>query len=246
MIVLYEWTFPAGYGYSCRIVETEPGIVHFEQRHLIDEEAYAAGEPEEPWQQTDKPMGAANEMILLWQEVEDWRSSANKAANERCADEQHCGCVGVLREELKRAHATAQTHIGIAASAIRARAQAEEQRDRWYAAAGQRQDELNEAHRALAWICGSLPFESANLPEHLRPPEFVARQVAQAKASYPNRQSTLDELWQCPDCGVGVAADEDGCCANCGADCEIVPATPAHARDEAELAADAATPTEGP
>lgn len=30
------------------------------------------------------------------------------------------------------------------------------------------------------------------------------------------------ERFNCTDCGVGVRADEDGCCAHCGADCEIV------------------------
>jgi hypothetical protein len=28
--------------------------------------------------------------------------------------------------------------------------------------------------------------------------------------------------WHCPDCGTGVAADEDGCCATCGRDCTPV------------------------
>lgn len=95
------------------------------------------------------------------------------------------------------------------------------QKNRWYEAAGQRQDELNEAHRALAWACMNLRFEDQNLPEHLRPPEFVTRQVKRAKAQYPTRISTLDEWWRCPECGPRVAGDEDGCCANCGADLEI-------------------------
>jgi len=56
----------------------------------------------------------------------------------------------------------------------------------------------------------------------------------------------LYELWRCPDCGPGVAADEDGCCANCGADLEIERRHPPHATGEAERAADAATPTEEP
>lgn len=30
------------------------------------------------------------------------------------------------------------------------------------------------------------------------------------------------ERWECPDCGIGVKADEDGCCATCGADCASV------------------------
>jgi hypothetical protein len=34
------------------------------------------------------------------------------------------------------------------------------------------------------------------------------------------------EMFVCPDCGAGVAADEDGCCAMCGADTTIAPAAP--------------------
>jgi hypothetical protein len=30
------------------------------------------------------------------------------------------------------------------------------------------------------------------------------------------------ERFVCPDCGYGVQADEDGCCASCGRDCAIV------------------------
>ena len=222
--ILYQWTVPAGCGYACRIIETEPGIVQMQQRPL-DIEA-------EAWETVPAAMGAANELIHLWAEVEDWRNSAQKAANEPCGDERHCACVGPLREELKFAHEAAELHIGIGARAIRARAEAEEQRDRWYGAAGQRQDELNEAHRALAWICGSLPFDRPDLPGLLRPPEFVTRQVKRAKAAYPTRLSTLDEWWRCPDCGPGVAADEDGCCANCGADLEIERRHPPHATTE--------------
>lgn len=145
--ILYQWTVPAGCGYACRIIETEPGIVQMQQRPL-DIEA-------EAWETVPAAMGAANELIELWAEVEDWRESA------------------------------------------------------W------------EAHRALAWVCMDLPFDAADIPEHLRPPEFVTRQVKQAKAQYPTRISTLDEWWRCPECGPGVAGDEDGCCANCGADLEI-------------------------
>ena len=28
------------------------------------------------------------------------------------------------------------------------------------------------------------------------------------------------QVWTCPECGPCVAADEDGCCAMCGADCK--------------------------
>lgn len=34
------------------------------------------------------------------------------------------------------------------------------------------------------------------------------------------------ERFRCPDCGTGVKADEDGCCAHCGADCVIVSVDP--------------------
>lgn len=30
------------------------------------------------------------------------------------------------------------------------------------------------------------------------------------------------ERFKCPECGVGVVADEDGCCAMCGRDCTVV------------------------
>lgn len=29
----------------------------------------------------------------------------------------------------------------------------------------------------------------------------------------------MDGVWRCPDCGPGIAVDEDGCCATCGRDC---------------------------
>lgn len=32
------------------------------------------------------------------------------------------------------------------------------------------------------------------------------------------------EAWHCPECGIGVRADEDGCCAVCGRDCRVAPA----------------------
>ena len=31
------------------------------------------------------------------------------------------------------------------------------------------------------------------------------------------------EIFVCPECGPLVSADEDGCCATCGAACEILP-----------------------
>lgn len=35
-------------------------------------------------------------------EVEDWRESARKAAEESCGDEKHCACVGPMRHQLVR------------------------------------------------------------------------------------------------------------------------------------------------
>lgn len=42
------------------------------------------------------------------------------------------------------------------------------------------------------------------------------------------------ERFKCPDCGIGVRADEDGCCVHCGADCEIVPVKVAQPKHEHE------------
>jgi hypothetical protein len=36
----------------------------------------------------------------LREELEDWRSSAKRAAGDECGDEKHCTCVGVLRASL--------------------------------------------------------------------------------------------------------------------------------------------------
>jgi len=37
----------------------------------------------------------------------------------------------------------------------------------------------------------------------------------------PPSTAATPEQFVCPTCGPGVAADEDGCCVTCGADCEI-------------------------
>jgi len=39
------------------------------------------------------------------------------------------------------------------------------------------------------------------------------------------------EQFNCPTCGPGVAADEDGCCAACGSDCVVAPADAIRERD---------------
>lgn len=62
MTILHEWSFA---GYVCRIVETEPGIVHFEQ-------AQESRSPLPPgyhlaFNRTEKPLGCANEIIHLSQ-----------------------------------------------------------------------------------------------------------------------------------------------------------------------------------
>lgn len=59
-----------------------------------------------------------------------------------------------------------------------------EERDRWYFAAGQRQDELNEAHRALEFCTRFIEIERDDNPAHLLAPDFVRRQVRIAKAQY--------------------------------------------------------------
>lgn len=74
---LYEWEFPAGQGYFCRIVETKPGIVRFE-------EAHHAEDPDGMyWLPTDKPMGCANEMISMAQEIERLEAFEEEAEQSR-------------------------------------------------------------------------------------------------------------------------------------------------------------------
>lgn len=56
--VLYEWGFA---NYICRVAESEPGIVHFEQARKE-----SGGDPRiMEFQRTATPMGAANEIIQL-------------------------------------------------------------------------------------------------------------------------------------------------------------------------------------
>jgi len=121
---LYEWEFPAGQGYFCRIVESKPGIVHFEEapRPPLD-----STKPLDLfWMRTDKPMGCANEMIQLHttllkaeDELEDYARSMEKAASETCnGDEKHCSCVGLLRREVRELSAAKSLNARIAADAI--------------------------------------------------------------------------------------------------------------------------------
>jgi len=42
---------------------------------------------------------------VLQAELNDWRESARKAAEESCGDEAHCACVGPLRVALRSAEA---------------------------------------------------------------------------------------------------------------------------------------------
>ena len=41
------------------------------------------------------------EVAGLMDELQDWRDSAARAAQEMCGDERHCTCVGVLRHEVQ-------------------------------------------------------------------------------------------------------------------------------------------------
>jgi hypothetical protein len=45
---------------------------------------------------------AASEIERLREELDDWRGSARRAADEDCGDERHCTCVGPLRSEIER------------------------------------------------------------------------------------------------------------------------------------------------
>lgn len=47
--------------------------------------------------------------------------------------------------------------------------------------------------------------------------------LARAIRSLP-ADATEPEQFNCPTCGPRVAADEDGCCVTCGADCVVSPA----------------------
>lgn len=112
---LYEWKSPAGQGYFCRIVESEPGIVHFEQapRQPLD--------PTKPldlfWMRTDKPMGCANEMVQLHTAL--LRAEMENVASETCSGgEKHCSCVGLLRREVRELSAAKSLNARIAADAI--------------------------------------------------------------------------------------------------------------------------------
>jgi hypothetical protein len=50
--------------------------------------------------------------------------------------------------------------------------------------------------------------------------EGVAPAVSRLHAALRGDRS--QERFLCPDCGLGVKADEDGCCSMCGRDCAIV------------------------
>jgi len=59
---------------------------------------------------------------------------------------------------------------------------------------------------------------------------------------------TAEERWGCPECGLGVGADEDGCCSTCGNGCfrtcdpwftAALASARAEAFEEAALVADA-------
>jgi hypothetical protein len=43
---------------------------------------------------------------------------------------------------------------------------------------------------------------------------------SEARAALIEREGG-EVYWVCPECGPRIAADEDGCCASCGADCTI-------------------------
>jgi hypothetical protein len=54
----------------------------------------------------EMPVGDRTVMLAnvrkVVEEVDDWRESARKAADEPCGDEKHCACVGLLREQITR------------------------------------------------------------------------------------------------------------------------------------------------
>ena len=48
-----------------------------------------------------------------------------------------------------------------------------------------------------------------------------------------NHLRGLPEVFVCPECGIAVRADEDGCCAGCGRDTEIMTWDEALRREQA-------------
>lgn len=61
-------------------------------------------------------------------------------------------------------------------------------------------------------------------PPGIRHKELAALNVRAWKVLRQALSDPAPERFTCPDCGPGVATDEDGCCATCGADCRIEPA----------------------
>lgn len=73
----------------------------------------------------------------------------------------------------------------------------------------------------------------ADFPEALDQPAYMNADWDRAKEQYASLRSAIERLREenavlrtggfiCPDCGYGVSADEDGCCASCGADTDTL------------------------
>ena len=69
------------------------------------------------------------ERAVMEDEVEDWRKSAKRAAEEPCGDEKHCACVGLLREMARSAGENLDLQYRLAAKAILREAEALKARD---------------------------------------------------------------------------------------------------------------------
>jgi len=78
----------------------------------------------------------------------------------------------------------------------------------------------DDARRVLADECAPDEAHCSCVP-HLR------REIERLRSLLC---AVLPECASCPDCGPIVPTDEDGCCARCGADCELIPMTKALAK----------------
>jgi hypothetical protein len=73
-------------------------------------------------------------------------------------------------------------------------------------------------HHVAAWWCGADTVDAATSPEQWCSAFEVHPDQKPDRLAPVNHQEE-EECFSCEDCGDRVKADEDGCCASCGADC---------------------------
>lgn len=93
--LLYSWEFS---GYQCRIVETQPGMIQFQQRGPDSSDG-------EVWLKTEHPMGIGNEILQLAARAESLEAQADaRAAGEEKPDFLRCETCGATEESLPFRH----------------------------------------------------------------------------------------------------------------------------------------------